>query len=183
MGTIKRLIIISVSLGIGFAVTLALIIAGFMWYQSRPKLPKPWNPNAIIATYDYIDVEGQDNNFVFYYTLENKTDIDYKISETSDVVIMGKLEKQKSLTGDSKDEYLKPDHPILIPAKQRIRFGIHLKYPFEKKMKKGSTKEERKKYPEELEKYISEELSNLDGFVLFDEINRYQIDFPCGWKK
>jgi hypothetical protein len=183
MATIKRLIIISVSFGIGFAVTVALIIAGFMWYQSRPKLPKPWNPNAMIATYDYIDVEGQDNNFVFYYTLENRTDIDYKISESSDVIVMGKLEKQKSLTGDSKGEDLKPDHPILIPAKERIRFGIHLGYPYKKKMKEGSTKEEKKQYREELRKYVSEELPNLDGFVLFDERNRYQIDFPGGWKK
>jgi hypothetical protein len=49
-------------------------------------------------------------------------------------------------------------------------------------MKEGSTEEEKKQFRDELRKYVSGELPNLDGFVLFDERNRYQIDFPGGWK-
>lgn len=182
MSTAKRLIIISIFAGIGFAVTFSIIAGGVFWYQSQPKPPKPWDINAVVASYDHIDTEGENNNIVFYYTLQNNTDLDYKIPNLSNVVAMAKLEKQKSLSSTPNDEHLKPDFPILIPARQRIRFAIDLKYPYDKKLKNDSTQQERKKYGEELERFANDKLSNLDGFVLFDERNRYQINLPNGWK-
>ncbi len=180
MSKAKRLVIIGISFGMGFAVTLSIIIGAFFWHQSRPR---PWNTKAIIAIYDHVDTEGVDNNFVFYYTLHNATEYDYKISNLSDVITMAVLKKQNSLSGSPNDEFFKPDCPIFIPVKQRIRFAIHLKHPFDNKLKEGATKEERKKYREYLEKYADEQFSNLGGFVLFDEANRYQINLACGWKK
>jgi hypothetical protein len=40
---------------------------------------------------------------------------------------------------------------------------------------------ERKKYREAVKKYVSDTLSELNGFAAFDEIDRYRINFPNGW--
>ena len=177
----KRLLVVGISFGVGFAITASIIIGGFFLYQSRPKPPKPWNPTAITAAYDHIDTDGENKNFVFYYTLENNTNFDYKISNLTDVVTMAKLKKPNSLSGSPDGKFLKPDYPILIPAKQRLRFSLQLGFPYDKNMKEGTRKEEREQYRKELEAYANKEFSNLDGFVLFDEVNRYQINLPKGW--
>jgi hypothetical protein len=41
---------------------------------------------------------------------------------------------------------------------------------------------ERRKYRAGVEKYISEELGNLDGFDILDQTSRSEIIFPAGWK-
>jgi len=45
------------------------------------------------------------------------------------------------------------------------------------------TGDARKKFRQAVEKYISDEMSNLDGFDLLDETNRYEIIFPAGWTR
>jgi len=54
-------------------------------------------------------------------------------------------------------------------------------HPYDKDLKFDATKEERKKYKKELESHINDKFKNLNGFVLFDQKNRYRIDFPKGW--
>ena len=98
--------IISLSFGIGFALTISIVLGGFLWYQNKPKTPKPWDTSAITATYEYISTEGDDNTFVFHYILQNNTDFDYRISNLSDVVTMVKLKKQDSLSGFTNNESL-----------------------------------------------------------------------------
>ena len=181
MSTLKRWIITGVSFGAGAAVIIALIICGYLWYSSKQKPPKPWDTKAITAIYDSVYTEGENNYFVFYYTLQNNTDFDYNLSDLTNITLMGKLKKQKSLTGKKTDEFLKPDYPILIPAKQRIRFALHLGYPYDKTLKKDASEEEEAKYKKDIEAYANKKLSNLDGFVLFDELKRYQIEFSKGW--
>lgn len=181
MPNLKRWIITGASFGIGLAVTLLLAVGAYLWYEGRPKPPRPWNTYAISAHYDSVDTEGDENTIVFYYTLQNDLDYDYRILDASNVVLMAKLAKQKSLSGSKNDQYLKCDIPVLIPAKQRVRFPVHLGYPYKKARKTAVSREEREKFRREIESYLNEELTNLDGFVLFDEMNRYQINFPKGW--
>jgi len=50
--------------GLRTAVGLAGITDCFVWYQSRPKPPKPWNRTAINAEYDSVGTEGDKNNIV-----------------------------------------------------------------------------------------------------------------------
>ena len=178
MASWKRLLLISASFGAGLAVLLSLIFWGVLWYQ---QLPKEWNKSAIMATYDGLDTEGKEKTFVFYYTLENNTKSDYSFMKGSDVVIMAKLKEQKSLSGGL-DDLLTVDSPIFLPSKQRLRFPIHLKYYYKgKAVKPDADSEGRKKYRKELEAYVKENFTNLDGFVLFDKESRYQIEFPRGW--
>jgi hypothetical protein len=178
MTTIKRVIISSVAGGVGFAVALAIIFGTMHWYQCKPK---PWNKNAITASYDSADVEGEKNHVVFYYTLQNNTAFDYGFSDLKSIMTMFRLEKQKSLSFEKNDELFRPDCPIWIPAKQRMRFALHLALPYDKSLKKDATKDEKNEYRKNLEIYLNKEFTNLDGFTLFDEVNRYQIELPKGW--
>jgi len=42
---------------------------------------------------------------------------------------------------------------------------------------------EHEKYIDQLIQYLNKEEANLDGFVLYDNSTRHQINFPSGWKK
>ena len=180
--TWKKVIVISVTIGASFAITLALIIGMYVWYESYPKPPTPWNKEAITANYDLVDTEGADNTILFYYTLENKTKYDYTIEKETGLTILARLKEQGSLSGTKgEDKWLHVDYPVFIPSGQRLRFAVHLKYPYEQKEKIKPTKEEHQQYRKGLEEFINKEFTNLDGFVLFDEKNRYEIMLPKGW--
>jgi len=171
--------------GLGTAVGLGIIVGGFLWYESRPKPPKPpkqWNRSAIKAEYDRVDTEGDKNTIVFYYTLENTTDFDYRVENGENISVNANLEKERSLTHF--DEMESIDYPIIVPTKKRVRIGIHLGgYPCPVKPKENPNAEERKEHRTAVEKYVVDELTDLDGFDLLDEANRYEIFFPSGWKK
>lgn len=174
----KRYFLIGSGFGVGFAIIFVLIFGGVIWYQGRPKT---WNNSAIKAFYEKIGTGGEDNTLIFYYTVENTSPFDWTIDPYSDAVLMVKLEDSKSLTGPAKDEFISFDKPIFLPAKQRLLFRIRFKYSYDKKLKSHSTREERKEYRKKLESYVAEKWPNLNGFVLYDKANQYQIDFPRGW--
>ena len=46
---------------------------------------------------------------------------------------------------------------------------------------KSATEEQKKRHHKNLAAYLNEKLPNNNGFVLFDRINRYQIDFSKDW--
>ena len=94
---------------------------------------------------------------------------------------MCKLERQESLSGTKGDDYLTIDFPILLPAKQRLRFAIHFKLHYEKESRSNATQVEKEKFRKELAAFLKEKAPNLNGFALFDELKRYQIDFGRGW--
>lgn len=100
----KRVVIVSVSASAGFALMLALIVGGVLWYNSHPRPPKPWNTSAIKATYDTLTAEGDDGHLVFYYVLENTTDSDYRLEESSAATIMGRLKEENSLSAPAVKE-------------------------------------------------------------------------------
>jgi hypothetical protein len=184
----KRLLLTGAGFGAGFAIFTTAIIGGWIWYDSRPHAPKPWNGKAIIATFDYPDTESgpQDkggfspDQLVFYYTLENTTDFDYRMPSRDQLQLSGKLKEERSLT--TNDQLLTlDDHPIFLPAKQRMRIGIHLQYGVKKDFGPKDSKEDRQKRRKAIADYMGTEVNNLDGFVVFDTENRYRIDFPNGW--
>jgi hypothetical protein len=120
---------------------------------------------------------------LLYSTIRYKTirTLTTLIDDVAKITLLVKLERQKSLSGGKNDSFLKGDFPLFLPAKQRLRFGIHLGYPYEKKGKDNPSREEQVQYRKEVASYVKNELSNVDGFVLFDEAKRYQVDFPPGW--
>jgi hypothetical protein len=171
MSSLKRAIFIGLSFGAGFAIML--------WYQSRPK---PWNTKAITASYINADTEGKLKLIVFYYYMTNNTNYDYIIQDNKNIYLAIKL-KNKDINGKKADDSMATiDYPLFIPAKHSLQIQLHLLYSGPDKTQTVQTREDISKYHKEVEAYVSKELSDLDGFVIFDENNHYKIDFPRGWK-
>lgn len=178
MTTLKKLIVIIIAEV--FAAT-AIIFGFSLWAENRLRIPDPWNKTAITAIYDSIGTEGSQNYLVFYYTLQNNTAFDYELSDLSNVILMADLKKQDSFAGQKNNKILQPNYPVMIPAKQRLRFAVHLRYPYDKSLNEDASADDRKKYRKELEAYVNKHISSLNGFVLFDENHGYQIELPKGW--
>ena len=51
-------------------------------------------------------------------------------------------------------------------------------YPYDKRTPTDANNDDLKKHSKEIEGYIRTELSNIEGFALFDHDTRHQIDFP-----
>ena len=184
----KRLVL-TAGLGGGFAIGLALIAGAWLWYQGRPTKLKPWNTKAIVAAFDYPDIEssqpGGSNEstvsmIVLYYTLENTTDSDYHMPPQEQLEVDARLKREKSLSGDTGILTLDKEQ-VFIPAKQRRRFSLHLNYSMTKSWgPEPKTKQEQRERWKLIADYLNKELTNLDGFVVFDSTNRFQINLP-GW--
>ncbi len=175
----------SAGFGAGVAFILVIIIGGAIWWYDRPKPPKPWNTKAITAEYDYVSTEGEKNSIVFYYTLVNNTELDYRVSNGSDVDLSIRLARENSISQEAKgdDNLMRGDFPIFVPAHGRARFGIHITYPYSEKYDDKATDDEKHDWGTKLAKYITNELGNVDGFAIFDSIDRYELVFPNGWKE
>ncbi|MGO9094051.1 MAG: hypothetical protein ACLQGV_02415 [Bryobacteraceae bacterium] len=186
----RKLALLAAGFGGGFAVVMAAIVGGWAWYQGRPVKPKPWDSRAIVATFDYPDTESgapegpsgsSPDIIVLYYTLENTTEIDYRMPAEEQIEVDGRLKREKSLTSGSLHLPLDKE-PVFIPSGQRRRFAVHLHYPMKVDLgPEPRTKEEHRKKWKLIADYMKKELPNLDGFVVFDSANRYQINLPNGW--
>lgn len=168
--------------GAGFALTLSLITGLWVWRENRPKPPKPWNKQAITAEYNGVIPEGDKDFLAFYYTLQNNTEADYRVESDAGIDITGRLKQEKGFSQFG-PRYVTTQYPIFVPAKSRVRFSLSIPYPYPIKEKEDSTTDEQKQYRTEVAKYVTDKMTNLDGFALFDMSNRYEIDFPNGWEQ
>jgi hypothetical protein len=178
----KNILIRSAGFGGGFALVFGAIIGLVMWHTNRPKAPKPWDKHAISAEYDYVRPEGEKDDLRFNYVLQNNTDLDYRAESDAGIDITGKLKAEKEFS-EFAGHYVTTEYPIFIPARSRVRCFLQIPYPYPVKEKSNSSVDERQQYTTEVAKYVTEQLGNLDGFVLFDSDKRYEIDFPSGWEQ
>jgi hypothetical protein len=74
-------------------------------------------------------------------------------------------------------------NPIFVPARTRVRVSLKIPYTYPIKEKNNANQDERKQYTIAIAKYVTDEMGNLGGFVLFDTLNRFEIDFPGGWEE
>lgn len=185
----KKYFFIGAGFGTAALIVTAVIMGVWMWFESRPQKQKPWNQNAIIATFEYPGTESgpeekdgfRPDQIVMYYTLENKTDFDYRMPARNQIEFNAKLKRENSLSANSQLLSL-DEQPVFLPANQRVRISVHLRYPVKKDFGPEDTRANRDKRRKAIADYLNEEFTNLDGFVVFDLQNRYQINFPNGWK-
>jgi hypothetical protein len=176
----KKTLLLGFSFGAGLAIFLSIAAGSFLWYESHPKPPesaKPWNSKAVTAEFDFLDIVGDESNIAFYYTLQNNTETDYQLPE--DPQVMARLKDEKSLTA-AKDMIKKVDS-VFIPQKQRARYVIIFNGSYPEKKKADYVNEEKAAFRNRLKQYLNKHADDLDGFVVFDNANRYEIDFPKGW--
>jgi hypothetical protein len=173
----KRLAIISLFGGVGIAVTLAAILGVVVWYSSRPKPPKPWNTNAIVADGPPGFSTSTDGKKIrLSYSLNNKTDGDFQFdSDTSFKLVM--KTKDGTFTPPIAKDSGSVDLPVFIPAKQKAFFDLWL-VMFD--IPQSGVNEAADAYHERLRAFL-EQYPNIDSFAVFDETSRYQINLPR-WK-
>jgi hypothetical protein len=63
----------------------------------------------------------------------------------------------------------------------RLAIKCNHGYPFVEKA--NSTPEGQRQYAKDVANYVAGNYPNLDGFVLFETMRRYEIDFPTRWEK
>jgi len=182
MPTWKTIVLRSFGFGAGFALALCAVAGFWLWYSGRPKPQKPWNKQAITAEYDYVRPEGDKDNLAFNYVLENNTNSDYRVDSDSGVEITGELKQENEFSQFGR-RYITTEFPIFVPAKSRVRISLSIPYTYPIKEKDDPTLDERKKYTTDVAKYVMDKMGNLNGFVIFDTSNRYEIDFPNGWEE
>jgi hypothetical protein len=181
----KSVLLRSVGFGVGFAVTLCVATGAWFWYSGRPKPlqpPIPWNASAITAEYDYVTTKGDKNYLEFNYVLQNNTDFDYRLESMvgNDLSVQLKRSRSFAQFGGLKDAL---EFPIFVPAKSRTRVSITIPYAYTGKQKGNLTREDLDRYDTDVAKFATEQFSNLDGFVMFDNSIRYKIEFPAGWSQ
>jgi hypothetical protein len=160
-------------------ITLAFCIAGgsVLWHLSRPKPTKPWNEKALVVvdTPEFDLYDEKDPTIALDYIVSNTTISDYSI-ETPRLKIVAVL-ANGTLSDPLGEERVIVRTPIFIPANRIGMIVLHLKGVHAPERNQS---ESDKGYHERLRQVMNDRLSNVHGFVLFDDVNRYQINFP-GW--
>ena len=135
----------------------------------------PWNSRAIEGTPVGIRVQEIDPTHaavVFSYDLQNTTDTDYRLAKGPNIVIMSRLASSGTLSGD---EPIALDSAAFVPARNRTRVALEVTHAF-------NWPGQRTAYAERtFDQLVMGDVGQITGFVLFDQANRYEIDFPAAW--
>ena len=175
MTTWQRIFIRAAGFGVGCVVTIIIAIALWSYFSSRPTKPKPWNESAILAEFSEITVNTGDKIVAhFRYLVENTTEYDYSLPSDGEAAFI-KLPETKGLT---KDHDIAWDVGTFVPTGQKVAINFRLTYDYSEYSFPKSDIDNIEKFS----KFMNRRLSEVDGFVILDKENRYQIDFHRGWK-
>jgi hypothetical protein len=162
---------------IGFA--FALVFTGAIWYArtSARSGPKPWNTSAITASYvgaQFRELDSANAALYLAYEIQNHTDSDYRLADGSGALVMSRLRADGSL---SSQEQVRLSYPTFLPAGQRARVALEILRPFNWPAEGDSA------YQDRLREFVNQRLVDVQAFVLFDQADRFQIEFPGGWQE
>lgn len=168
----KGSILVWVAVGV---TAIAAVIAGVR--LARNSAPTghadAWNTKAIESTLAGIRVKEIDPAHaavVFFYDLDNRTDTDYRLASGPNVVIMSRLQPSGSL---SSDQQVNLDANAFVPAKNRTRIGIEISRAFAWPSARDASAER------QIRQLVADQVAGLEGFVLFDQTTRYEIDLAA----
>ncbi len=162
------------SAGIGFGIVSAVVIfyLALDYYNSRQK---PWDRNLFNATFAGISVETGDKISARYaYTLENLGDKDYYLPKDPESAYIVQAEGK----GYSHVQGMQWDKGIYIPSKKKVVVSFLVPYDYSDYYSKKTLEN-----MDKLDEFFQKRLKELDGFVILDKENRYEIVFPNGWKE
>jgi hypothetical protein len=158
-----------------------LILSGIMaysYYQYAPQRRGPsWNGGAITATYlgaQLREIDPSNATLSLSYELQNNTDSDHSIEDAPGFVVMSRLKADGSL---SSQEEVRLGHSTFLPARQRAQVTLELRRQFD--------------WPaagdpgllDKLKSFVNDGLASAEEFVLFDQSDHFQVDFPRGWQE
>jgi hypothetical protein len=151
-------------------VLLILTFAKFSRLRPSAASPNAWNSGAIQSTLAGVRVRELDATHavvVFFYDLDNRTDNDYRLASGPNVVIMSRLQPNGSL---SSDQPITLDSSAFVPAKNRTRIALEIGHAFDWPTQRDAAAER------QVRQFVADQVAGLEGFVLFDQATRYQID-------
>src|SRR5215469_14405544 len=72
--------------------------------------------------------------------------------------------------------------PLYIPAHKKTRIDLVMKaYTVDATYPENASQQEKDQYYKTVADYVTNKMSNLNGFVIYDESSRTEIDLPNGW--
>ena len=159
--------------GVVFLVTLWAF--GRTSFARQPQeAPKNWNRGGIRAVYmatQLREVDKTHASLVLSYDLNNLTNVDYRLTDGSGVVIMSRLRTDGSL---SQEQAIHLSYPVFLPAGQRAHLAVEITKEF-------AWPKDDSHHDEKLKEFVRQTLATVRGFVLFDENSHSQIDLPAAW--
>jgi hypothetical protein len=163
-------------LGIAGILLLAfLFLVGFSLKNTQATPVEPEKRNPIAATYAGTRLKQIDKTHAtlfFAYDLENNTLTDYHLADSPDILVMARLKADGAL---SQTEALNLSYPVVVTAKQRVQIEIQEQYSFAWPSALDPALDDK------LKNLVREKLQNIAGFVLFDELDHWQVELPAGW--
>jgi len=135
----------------------------------------PWNSHAIEATFAGLrvhEIDASHSEVLFLYDLDNKTESDYQLDKGPKIMIMTRLKPTRSL---SSEKQIALSASAFIPAGNRTRIALTVTRSFNWPARMDVASQGR------IRQLVSSETAELDGFVLFDQASRYQIELPGSW--
>jgi len=155
---------------------LLMVVAGKSARNNSPvKQTPPWNSQAIEGIPAGIRVQEIDpthTEVIFLYDLNNRTDTDYRLTKSPNIVVMSRLKSGGTL---SADEPIALDSAAFVPARNRTRIALEVSHLFSWPGQTGAYAEHA------FNQLVTGDVASVAGFVLFDQTNRYEIDFPAAW--
>ena len=160
--------------GAGAVVAAAVAIGAWSYIASLPEKPKPWDREAIKATFaDLFANTGDKIVTTFRYTLENKTKSDYYFPDDAKSAFVV-LSEGKGL---SQQDEIAWGRGAYLPSGQKVSMSFQLTYDYNESYPKKESDN-----LDKLSKFMNRRLKEVDGFVVLDKKNRYEIVFPKGWQ-
>lgn len=160
------------------AFLVALVLTAIvLYFRSSGTSPKPWNSSAITASYVGVQLRQLDSgNAALYlaYEVQNHTDSDYRLADGPEALVMTRLRADGSL---SSQQQVRLSYPTFLPARQRARVALEIQSPL------GWPAENDPAFQDRLRDFVNQRLVDAQSFVLFDQADRFQIEFPSGWQE
>jgi hypothetical protein len=157
-----------------FLLLLVALTGRFSRKTASVDPPHSWNSRAIASTFAGVrvrEIDPTDAAVVFLYDVDNRTNTDYQLRK-GPTVVMTRLKSSGSL---SSEKLVALSSSVFVPAKNRTRIALEVLRHFAWSSHMDAASEDR------IRDLVAGELVDVDGFVLFDEEARYQIDLPGGW--
>lgn len=161
---------------LGFLLAL-MLTAVFLYFRATAKAQKPWNATAITATYVGAQLRQLDSGnaaLFLAYEVQNHTDSDYQLADGPAALVMSRLRTDGSL---SSQQPVRLSYPTFLPARQRARVALEVPAPL------NWPAENDPAFQDKLRDFVNQKLTDVQAFVLFDQPDRFDIEFPGGWQE
>ena len=156
----------------GTSLAIGTLLSFLLKTRQAPPSPTSWDSRAVEGTFEGVRVREVDATHaavVLLYDLTNRTGTDYRLEKDSSEVIMSRLKPGGILSSDTQASL---DNPAFVPAGARTRIAIEIDGPLNWPARRDAAAERA------VRQFVAGEVADLDGFVLFDQPNRYQIELP-----